>query len=101
MYDPIYGEFEEHVKVGYEVWYCGDECDWPHIVKVGESRTAKRPPFAMSSEHCYEAVNTFWNRLYFNNEEDAKRKNFEARADYGAWLAGERQYYCDDADEDL
>ena len=90
MYDPIYGEFEEHVKVGDEVWYCGDECDWPHIIKVGESRTAKRPPFAMPSEHCYEAVNTFWNSLYFDKIENAKRKNFELRAGYGTWLAGIR-----------
>ena len=55
----------------------------------------------MPDKHCYEEVNTFWNRLFFDNEEDAKRKNFEARSDYGAWLAGERRYYYDYEDEDL
>ena len=88
MYDPIYGHFEEHVKAGDEVWKAGDIVDSTRKVKVGESRHIRDG----WEEHSYEAVNAFWNKLYFGNYEAAEHVCREYRRGYTDWLFGMNGY---------
>ena len=82
MYDEIYGHFEEHVKPGDTVWASGDIVDPTRKIVVGESRE-RRTGY---TRHSYEAVNAFWNKLYFDNYKDAERKRKDYCCGYTDWL---------------
>lgn len=86
--DRIYGQFEEHVKPGEFVWYAGDLVDPVEKIVVGESRHSeqwmKKPN--IGREHCYEAVNSFWNKVYFQDRKDAERVRNEYVGKYFDWL---------------
>lgn len=82
MFDDIYGAFEEHVKTGDTVWYSGDIVDPVEKIVVGPSRKSGY------SSHCYEAVNSFWNKVYFDNQEAAIRHRQAYCAGYTDWLFG-------------
>ena len=80
MFDEIYGTFEEHAKTGDKVWYSGDIVDCTEQIIVGPSRHSGY------SRHCYEAVNTFWNKVYFDNKEDALKSRHAYCAGYTDWI---------------
>lgn len=84
MFDEIYGDFEEHVKSGDEVWYSGDIVDPVEKIIVGPSRNNGY------HRHCYEAVNAFWNKVYFDNREAAERCRHVYCAGYTDWIFGIR-----------
>ncbi len=60
-----------HAKVGDKVWYSGDAFSGVEFIVVTERK--------------YVEINTFWNKLYFDNENAARKKNWEVHADYGYW----------------
>lgn len=62
------------IQIGEVVWYAGDCWEYPEKIKVTEENQ--------------ETVTMFWNALYFDKEEDAIRRNGEARADYEYWKSG-------------
>ena len=83
MKDSIYGEFEEYVKTGDKVWYSGDMIDYPKIIIVGPSYHSKEWRNGLyKNGHCYEEVNSFWNRLYYDNQKSAEYKNYQYRAGF-------------------
>lgn len=84
MNDKIYGEFEEHVKTGDKVWYAGDMIDDTKMIVVGPSYHSEewRRTHKYDKDHCYEEVNSLWNKLYFNNREDAEHKLRNYRAGF-------------------
>ena len=84
MKDKYYGEYEEYVKTGDEVWYAGDIIDSVEKIIVGPSYHDVKWP----NRHCYEKVNRFWNIIYFANEKDARHANCEYVAGYTDWLFG-------------
>jgi hypothetical protein len=84
IYDNIYGQFEEHVKTGDEVWRAGDNFDSTKKIIVGPSRHDCED----YSEDSYEAVNAFWNKVYFDNYEDADRARWKHCKDFTDWIFG-------------
>ena len=93
MYDKIYGEFKEHVKTGDIVWRSGDIVSPTEKIIVGPSRNSEE---WRKSNHkgmdSYEAVNSFWNKLYFNNYEDADKVRRAYCAGYTDWIFGISQW---------
>ena len=83
MKDAIYGEFEAHVKTGDKVWWSGDMIDYPKMIIVGPSYHSEEwRNGGRKNGHCYEEVNSFWNRLYFDNQKAAELKNWNYRAGF-------------------
>ena len=83
MKDTIYGDFEEHVKPGDKVWWSGDMIDDPKIIIVGPSYHSEEwRNGARKKGHCYEEVNLFWNRLYYDNQKAAETENRQYRAGF-------------------
>ena len=60
-----------HAKIGAMVWNCGNAFESISLVKV--------------TERNYAEVNAFWDVLYYDDKEAARKKNWEAHAEYGAW----------------
>lgn len=90
MYDEIYGEFEEHVKTGDKVWYSGDIVDHTKQIIVGPSQHSEDYWKGHFGGHSYEAVNAFWNKVYFDNKEDAIKSRNAYCAGYTDWIFGMR-----------
>lgn len=84
IYDNIYGQFEEHVKTGDTVWCAGDIVDSTKKIVVGPSRHDNGGFY----QHSYEAVNSAWNKVYFDNYEDAERVRCEFCRGYTDWIFG-------------
>lgn len=83
MYDEIYGEFKEHVKPGDKVWWAGDMIDYPQLITVGPSHNSEEWRNGQYRRgHCYEEVNSFWNKLYFSNQKDAEHHNWQYRGGF-------------------
>ena len=60
------------VEIGTKVYEAGDWLENTKIITVTEKNL--------------DLVNMFWNKLYFDNQEEADAIMYRSKAEYGEWL---------------